>query len=136
MYFINSRRSSYEELGPISEGYFSSGRYIAWSLFIGSAVLSIFLISLLLSFHPFRHRGTDLFKNSFQLKESLDSEILVSVKEGQIRGKTLISRDGRSYFTFHGVPYAKPPIKTLRFMVLSNIVICLTRSDSFLVSIS
>lgn len=40
---------------------------------------------------------------------------IVSVIEGQIRGVEQLSRDGKTYYAFLGVPYASVP---LRFEVL------------------
>lgn len=45
---------------------------------------------------------------------------MVKISNGAIRGQTLQSRDGRDYYSFTGIPYAKPPIGPLRFKV-SNI---------------
>ncbi|KAF4526363.1 hypothetical protein B566_EDAN014101 [Ephemera danica] len=39
----------------------------------------------------------------------------VSLDQGVLRGKTLKSRSGRTIFSFQGVPYAAPPIGSLRF---------------------
>ncbi|XP_025194178.1 venom carboxylesterase-6-like [Melanaphis sacchari] len=39
----------------------------------------------------------------------------VRIKNGAIRGKILKSRDGRDFYSFTAIPYAKPPIDELRF---------------------
>ncbi|XP_065203563.1 juvenile hormone esterase-like isoform X2 [Planococcus citri] len=48
------------------------------------------------------------------IHQSVTAEVLVSTKLGDIRGTTRISRDGKKFNTFLGVPYAEPPIGDLR----------------------
>ncbi|KAK4885068.1 hypothetical protein RN001_001339 [Aquatica leii] len=40
---------------------------------------------------------------------------VVTVKNGKLRGKTAKNYDGEEYYSFQGIPYAKPPIGSLRF---------------------
>ncbi|PNF39412.1 hypothetical protein B7P43_G13012 [Cryptotermes secundus] len=40
---------------------------------------------------------------------------LVVLKHGSLKGHRLTSRKGREIFAFQGVPYAKPPVRELRF---------------------
>uniref|UniRef100_A0A2S2QI72 Carboxylic ester hydrolase n=1 Tax=Sipha flava TaxID=143950 RepID=A0A2S2QI72_9HEMI len=40
---------------------------------------------------------------------------LISVHQGQLKGKQYLSRSGRNFFAFQGIPYAKPPVGNLRF---------------------
>jgi len=42
---------------------------------------------------------------------------LINVHEGQLKGKQFLSRNGRNFFAFQGIPYAKPPVGQLRFKV-------------------
>lgn len=42
---------------------------------------------------------------------------LINVHEGQLKGKQFLSRSGRNFFAFQGIPYAKPPVGHLRFKV-------------------
>lgn len=42
---------------------------------------------------------------------------LINVHEGQLKGKQYLSRNGRNFFAFQGIPYAKPPVGQLRFKV-------------------
>lgn len=42
---------------------------------------------------------------------------VVRTKKGAIRGQTSKSRDGRDFHSFTAVPFAKPPVDELRFMV-------------------
>lgn len=44
---------------------------------------------------------------------------IVSVHQGQLKGKHYVSRSGRNYFAFQGIPYAKPPVGNLRFKVFT-----------------
>lgn len=49
-----------------------------------------------------------------------DNQVIVRISEGALRGKKLQSVRGGSYYSFKGIPYAKPPIKDLRFKVRIN----------------
>ncbi|KAK7590846.1 hypothetical protein V9T40_002459 [Parthenolecanium corni] len=40
--------------------------------------------------------------------------ILVETKQGKVRGQTEISRSGRNFYAFYGIPYAEPPVGELR----------------------
>ncbi|KAL5242170.1 hypothetical protein ACI65C_009580 [Semiaphis heraclei] len=40
---------------------------------------------------------------------------VINVHEGQLKGKQFLSRNGRNFFAFQGIPYAKPPVGPLRF---------------------
>jgi len=42
---------------------------------------------------------------------------LINVNEGQLKGKQFLSRSGRNFFAYQGIPYAKPPVGQLRFKV-------------------
>lgn len=42
---------------------------------------------------------------------------IVKITKGAIKGQILKSRDGRDYYSFTGIPFAKPPIGELRFKV-------------------
>jgi hypothetical protein len=44
----------------------------------------------------------------------------VSTKYGKLKGIKSVSRGGKEYFEFLGIPYAKPPTKNLRFEVCIN----------------
>lgn len=43
------------------------------------------------------------------------SEHIVTVREGKVRGKILTDFDGNHFYSFQGIPYAKPPLENLRF---------------------
>ncbi|KAI4466364.1 carboxylesterase [Holotrichia oblita] len=42
-------------------------------------------------------------------------EPIVTTKYGRVKGTTLTSRNGKSFLAFRGIPFAKPPIESLRF---------------------
>jgi len=44
-------------------------------------------------------------------------DVEVRITKGNIKGRTLRSRDGRRYHSFTGIPFAKQPIGDLRFEV-------------------
>lgn len=43
--------------------------------------------------------------------------VFMETKLGILKGTTMMSRNGRKFKAFMGVPYAKPPIGLLRFQV-------------------
>lgn len=44
-------------------------------------------------------------------------ESVVQVNEGKLLGSTKTNINGEDFYTFQGVPYAKPPLGCLRFKV-------------------
>ncbi|XP_060518744.1 uncharacterized protein LOC132697337 [Cylas formicarius] len=48
------------------------------------------------------------------------SEPVVTVKQGKLRGKVDKDFDGSTYYTFLGIPFAKPPLEDLRFKLYSD----------------
>lgn len=44
-------------------------------------------------------------------------EILVTIKEGLLRGNLEKTHNGYTYFSFIGIPYAKPVVGDLKFKV-------------------
>lgn len=44
---------------------------------------------------------------------------VVSIEQGQLKGKIALDYCGEKYFSFQGIPYAKPPLGNLRFKVIS-----------------
>lgn len=44
-------------------------------------------------------------------------ELKVKIADGVLKGKTLKSRDGRNFYSYTAIPFAKPPIGELRFKV-------------------
>lgn len=46
-----------------------------------------------------------------------DNQPIVRISDGALRGEKLESIRGGSYYSFKGIPYAKPPVGDLRFKV-------------------
>ena len=46
-------------------------------------------------------------------------EITVQVEEGLLRGKEERDASGKPFYSFQGVPYARPPLGDLRFKVVT-----------------
>lgn len=44
-------------------------------------------------------------------------KVELKTSKGVIKGNILNSRDGRPYYSYTGIPYAKPPVGELRFKV-------------------
>lgn len=42
---------------------------------------------------------------------------IVEISSGKLQGKVAISRGGREFHAYLGIPYAKPPTNELRFEV-------------------
>lgn len=57
------------------------------------------------------------YLSSLIFLNSVFSELKVQTAKGILKGQTLKSRDGKLYYSFTGIPYAKPPIGKLRFEV-------------------
>lgn len=52
------------------------------------------------------------------LKQSSNvNEAVLEIPQGKLKWNILTSREGRNYYAFYKVPYAKPPIGELRFEV-------------------
>lgn len=41
----------------------------------------------------------------------------VTIEDGHMRGQILSTKNGKSFSAFTGIPYAKPPVGSLRFKV-------------------
>lgn len=48
------------------------------------------------------------------------AEPVVTIKQGQLLGKTGVDYADGTYHSFQGIPYAKPPIGELRFKVCDS----------------
>ena len=46
-----------------------------------------------------------------------DSMLTVTTDLGKVKGSKQLSSKGKTYYSFHGIPFAKPPIGELRFKV-------------------
>lgn len=45
-------------------------------------------------------------------------EVIVSVVQGKLKGKISTDYAGNKFYSFQGIPYAKPPVGNLRFKVI------------------
>ena len=52
-----------------------------------------------------------------QLRKRKPETEVIETPAGRIQGSVSTSRDGREYYEFLGIPYAKPPVGELRFEV-------------------
>ena len=43
--------------------------------------------------------------------------VIVRVAQGSLRGQKVKTEAGATYYSFHAIPYAKPPVGPLRFKV-------------------
>jgi carboxylesterase type B len=43
--------------------------------------------------------------------------VIARVAQGSLRGKKVKTEAGATYYSFHAIPYAKPPVGPLRFKV-------------------
>jgi Carboxylesterase type B len=48
---------------------------------------------------------------------SMSDTVTVTVAQGVLKGKKVKCYNGDNYFSFQGIPYAKPPTESLRFKV-------------------
>ena len=48
---------------------------------------------------------------------TLGEDITVNLNKGKLRGARLDYDFGQYYYAFKGIPYARPPVKELRFKV-------------------
>lgn len=44
-------------------------------------------------------------------------EQIVKIPQGKLKGKMCVDAKGKNFYSFQGIPYAKPPIGELRFKV-------------------
>lgn len=54
---------------------------------------------------------------SLLLSESYGGGVTVKINEGLIKGKFMVTKNGRLFTGYTGIPYAEPPVGQLRFMV-------------------
>ena len=59
------------------------------------------------------------------LATSLGEDITVNLSKGKLRGARLDYDFGQYYYAFKGIPYARPPVKELRFKVILSILFSL-----------
>ncbi|KAJ9581580.1 hypothetical protein L9F63_023239, partial [Diploptera punctata] len=56
-----------------------------------------------------------LILGNINLSTCQEETLIVNVTQGQLRGKVASTFRGLDYYSFQGIPYAKPPIAELRF---------------------
>ena len=50
-------------------------------------------------------------------------DVTVATSKGRIRGERVDADMGQYYYAFKGIPYAKPPVKELRFQVKIDLLL-------------
>nr|CAD7464458.1 unnamed protein product [Timema tahoe] len=62
-----------------------------------------------------------IFQTKIKLPYYLETDNMVGVEveviEGTLRGRVVTTHPDKTYYSFQGVPYAKPPVGELRFKV-------------------
>ena len=56
---------------------------------------------------------------------TLGEDITVNLSKGKLRGARLDYDFGQYYYAFKGIPYARPPVKELRFKVKTSFYLSL-----------
>lgn len=69
------------------------------------AVIKKAVLAVPLAIMTYFYRDTDL----------LGISTVVETNSGRVRGRTGISRDGRVFLEYLGIPYGRPPLGELRF---------------------
>jgi carboxylesterase type B len=46
-----------------------------------------------------------------------EETVSVGVAQGELQGRKTVAASGTTYYSFKGIPYAKPPLGSLRFRV-------------------
>ena len=57
------------------------------------------------------------YTNRYGGKHNKKPSPVVTTNYGQVKGVISISREGKQYYEYLGIPYAKPPTGNLRFEV-------------------
>lgn len=65
----------------------------------------------------------------FAITQITSGAVTIETKLGHVRGTVMLSRNGKRFNAFLGLPYAKPPVGELRFkvryhLVLANNIVC------------
>jgi len=56
----------------------------------------------------------------FKIYLTLELSPILSTAFGEIQGTVLKSRNGRQFYGYYGIPFAKPPVGERRFQVKLN----------------
>ncbi len=57
------------------------------------------------------------YNSKFGARKNKAPSPIVRTKNGQLVGITSLSRDGKKFYEYNGIPYAKPPVGELRYEV-------------------
>jgi len=57
----------------------------------------------------------------------MEETVNVCVTEGELRGRKAVTVSGTTFCSFKGIPYAKPPLGSLRFSVSTHRKTALTK---------
>jgi carboxylesterase type B len=49
-----------------------------------------------------------------------EETVSVGVAQGELQGRKTVTASGTTYYSFKGIPYAKPPLGSLRFRVSTH----------------
>jgi carboxylesterase type B len=60
--------------------------------------------------------------------------VIVRVAQGSLRGQKVKTEAGATYYSFHAIPYAKPPVGSLRFKVSPILLLTEAQVDIFVLS--
>jgi len=62
--------------------------------------------------------GSNVDENEDQGEEHIEKDLThITIDQGIFQGKEDIAINGKKFYSFTGIPYAKPPIDSLRFKV-------------------
>ena len=59
--------------------------------------------------------------------------VIVRVAQGSLKGQKVKTEVGATYYSFHAIPYAKPPVGPLRFKV--SLIILVTKATYRCISV-
>lgn len=80
------------------------------------SIVSVALLITVIATVSVPYQGSDLLAQSGPPAQDVQNPI-VRTSLGRVEGTKKLSRAGREFFAFYGVPYAKPPVGELRFTV-------------------
>jgi hypothetical protein len=63
------------------------------------------------------------------LAADMSEIVIVTVAQGKLRGREATTKSGATYYSFQGIPYAKPPVGSLRFKVRRNVLVLLSEAQ-------
>jgi len=126
MGYWNSKRNFYEEIDPPNRDAQRAQKHFLFNLPLQTVILVVVPVVLFASFQTVAllHRREGKGGGGLVLGDSglppISSEVIIQLGQGSALGKVNTSRAGREYLAFLGIPYAKPPLASLRFEVRTN----------------